>query len=143
MLVEMLRTKLTEAIKSKDEFAKNVLRTVIGESERSLVRSDENVLKVIHKLIEGNTEFRTKLKETGREADPKYVVLGRENEYMTSFLPRTMNVEEIVAVLAPVTEQIRATDIGPATGIAMKHLKGQPVQGRDVSEAVKRLKSGV
>jgi len=53
-------------------------------------------------------------------------------------------VEDIVSALAPVHAAIKAAgNEGQATGVAMKHLKssGATVNGKDVAEAVKRVRA--
>ena len=71
--------------------------------------------------------------------------LQQELDVLASLLPKALGLDEVVAALAPVAEAIRAaTGDGPATGIAMKHLKGAgvAVDGKLATEAVKRLRSG-
>jgi len=143
MLTDEIRQQMIAAMKAKDTVAKSVLQTALGEIQSIGARTgqaldDEEAAKVVRKLIKSNEET---LAATDR-ADVTQK-LERENEVLAALLPQTMSIEQIVAALEPVAAPIRAAaSDGPATGIAMKHLKssGAPVEGRDVAEAVKRLR---
>ena len=72
------------------------------------------------------------------------VSVTEEIAVLESFLPKTLSVDEIVAALAAVADPIKAAgNDGQATGVAMKHLKSTSalVNGKDVSEAVKKIRS--
>ena len=70
-------------------------------------------------------------------------MLRQEITVLESLLPKTLTEDEIVAALDPVAEAIKGAKAdGPATGIAMKHLKssGAAVDGKTVSGAVRRIR---
>jgi uncharacterized protein YqeY len=70
--------------------------------------------------------------------------LKREVQILTDLLPKLPTEDEIVALLAPVSDAIKAAgNDGQATGVAMKHLKSQniAVDGKTTTLAVKRLRS--
>src|SRR5262249_25424033 len=100
---------------------------------------------IIRKLIAGNDETRRELEGRGQTAHPSYERLARENAYLQTLLPRTLDRAAIRRELEPVAAELRAAKSdGQATGLAMKHLKqgGLAVQGEDVAAAVKELRAG-
>jgi uncharacterized protein YqeY len=142
MLVDELKKRITQAMKERDEVAKDVLRVALGEIQTQEHRvnkpaTEEEAVAIVRKLVKSNEE--TMAASTGERA----ATLKRETELLTSLLPQRMSVEAIAAALAPQEEAIRAAkNDGQATGIAMKHLKstGVPVDGTEVAEAVKRIR---
>jgi hypothetical protein len=71
--------------------------------------------------------------------------LARENAYLGTLLPKTLDRAAIRAELGPIAAELKeARNDGQATGLAMKHLrqKGLAVQGEDVAAAVKELRAG-
>src|SRR4029079_13438581 len=102
--------------------------------------TDEEAQAIVRKLIKSNHETLA-----SSEQDDQKRTLAQEITVLESLLPKTLGIDEIVAALAPVADQIKAAgNDGQATGVAMKHLKasGASVTGKEVSEAVKRLRSG-
>jgi uncharacterized protein YqeY len=143
-LIDTLRTKLTEARRSKAEVQRSVLTVVLGEVSTFEARSgkppgDEEVEKMIRKVILGNTETLGLLEKRG-ESNP---TLRQENAFLESLLPKTLTVAEVKEHLAEVLPAIRsAKNDGQATGAAMKHLKGKDLKvlGETVAAAVKELR---
>ena len=143
-LLQTIKQQVIEAMKAKDSLKKEVLRVAQGDIEMHHTRtgehmSDEEAQKVIRKLIKSNQET---IEHT---TDPAAVEkLTKEIAILEELLPRTLGVDEIVAALGPVESDIKAAgNDGQATGVAMKHLKpqGLAVEGKDVSEAVKQIRS--
>src|SRR5262249_42704198 len=121
---------------------RDVLRVAMGEVQaaenRGTTINDEETLKVVRKLIKSNSETLAVAEKAETKAK-----LEEENRVLESLLPKTLGVDAIFAALAPVAEEIKAAKSeGQATGVAMKHLKasGAVVGGKDVSEAVKRVR---
>ena len=144
MLADEIKKRMFDAMKRRDEVEKNILQVALGDIQTEAARSgdsvsDEQAGKIVRKIIKSNDESLAVVKdETARTK------LERENEILQSLLPQTLNVEQIAAALAPVADQIKsAGNDGQATGVAMKHLKadGQAVDGKDVAQAVKRIRS--
>jgi uncharacterized protein len=143
MLVDELKKRITQAMKERDEVAKDVLRVALGEIQTQEHRvnkaaTEEEAVAIVRKLVKSNEE--TMAASTGERA----ATLKRETELLTALLPQRMSVEQIAATLEPQREAIRAAkNDGQATGIAMKHLKstGTPVDGTEVAEAVKRIRA--
>jgi uncharacterized protein YqeY len=145
MLLDDIKAKMREAMKSGDVVAKEILRVAVGEITTEAARAgrkgdDEEAAAIVKKLIKSNEET---LASGGAPADEQ-VKLARENEVLAAFLPKSLDVAAIVAALAPVAEAIKAAgNDGQATGVAMKELKksGAVVNGKDVSAAVKQIRA--
>lgn len=144
MLYQEMRRRRTEALKTRDSVAKEVLNVALGEIETIAARTnreptDEDCLQVVRKLVKSNEETRAMTADDAGKA-----TLAREIEVLNTLLPKTLGVPEIVEALAPVADALRAAaNDGQATGIAMKHLKaaGASVDGKAVGAAVKQLRA--
>jgi uncharacterized protein YqeY len=145
-----LHAKLREAMKAKDDLAKDLLRVILGEVSTRRARagkepSEEEIHAIIRKVIAGNDETRKELAQRGQGAHEAYGRLARENAYLETLLPQTLDRAAIHKELEPVAAELRgAKNDGQATGMAMKHLKqkGLAVLGEDVAAAVKELRWG-
>lgn len=143
-LRETIKKQVIDAMKAKDTLTRDVLRVLQGDIEMHHTRTgehmtDEQAQKVVRKLIKSNQETLA-VKPDDAAAEK----LNKEIAILEALLPRTLSVEEIVAALAPVQDGIKAAgNDGQATGVAMKHLKpqGLQIEGKDVSAAVKRIRS--
>jgi uncharacterized protein len=143
MLLDEIKAQMFKAMKAGAIVEKEILRVAVGEITTEQARegrkgNDEESQAILRKLIKSNEESLAVSEDPDKRA-----VLEEEVRVLLSFLPKSLGVDEIVAALAPVVEAVRAagTD-GQATGVAMKHLKssGAVVGGKDVGEAVKRLR---
>ncbi len=140
MIVDTLKARITQAVKEKDEVARDVLRLAFAEVQTSEARNaralkDEEVVAILRKLVKSNEETLS----LGGE-DPK---LRHEIEVISSLLPKSLSGEQIVAALASQVDAIRAAkNDGQAMGVAMKHLKssGATVEATDVTAAVKQIR---
>jgi uncharacterized protein YqeY len=145
-----LHAKLTEAMKAKDDLARDLLRVVLGEVSTRRARTgkeppEEEVQSIIRKVIAGNSETRLELERHGRTTHEAYERLARENAYLETLLPRTLDRTAIRKELEPVLDQLKtAKNDGQATGLAMKQLKqkGLAVQGDEVAAVVKDIRAG-
>lgn len=144
MILDTLKAQITQAMKAKDEVARDVLRLAASEVQKIEANSgkattDEDVVLVLRKLVKSNEETLA-LSSDGARAD----ALRREIEVLAALLPKTMSVDEIAAALAPVKDALLAAKSdGQATGVAMKHMKGTGAtfEGNDVAAAVKKLRA--
>ena len=144
MLKDEMKRRMLEAMKARRTVEKDVLRVALGEVQTVESRSgadvsDDEVGRILRKLIKSNEESLAATEDAARRA-----TLEEENAVLGSLLPRTLDVAEIVAALAPVREAILgAGGDGQATGVAMKHLKGAgaAVDGKDVSAAVRSMRA--
>lgn len=147
-LLETLHTKLTEARRSRQTLQMNVLQVLLGDASMIEARtgkkaSDDEIEKMIRKLVVGNTETLELLKQKGMTGNPDCAKCTEENAFLATLLPQSMSVAEIKSALAEVADAIKAAkNDGQATGAAMKHLKSKnlKVQGEDVSAAVRQLR---
>jgi uncharacterized protein len=143
MLVDELKKRITQAMKDRDEVAKDVLRVALGEIQTQEHRAnksmgDEEAAAVVRKLVKSNEET------LGMSTGDRATTLRREIELLSALLPKRMTIDEIATALEPQREAIRAAkNDGQATGLAMKHLKGTgaAVDGTDAAEAVKRIRA--
>lgn len=143
MLLETLKARITQAVKEKDNVARDILRLAFGEVQTSEARNgraleDGEVAAVLKKLVKSNEETLALAGEGDRAA-----TLRRENEVLASLLPKTLSPEQIVEALAAQADAIKAAKSdGQAMGVAMKHMKstGAAVEAADVTAAVKRIR---
>lgn len=144
MLLEEIKAQMFKAMKAGSLVEKEILRVAVGEITTDRARegrkgSEEETQAILRRLIKSNEESLAVSDDAEKRA-----VLEQEVRVLSAFLPNSLGVDEIVTALAPVAEAVRAAgNDGQATGVAMKHLKssGASVGGKDVTEAVKRLRS--
>ena len=143
MLIDDIKRRIAQAMKAGDTVEKEVLRVALGEIQTADARGasggDEASAAVLRKLVKSNQETLA----LAHDDDTKSALL-REIAVLESLLPKTPGVEELVAALAASRDAIRAAaNDGAATGVAMKALKaaGVAASGKDVAEAVKRLRA--
>ena len=145
MLTEEIKRQMFAAMKAGDNIKKEILRVARGEIDRfestaGVTADDDQVEKILRKLVKSNEET---LAVAHTQADRE--TLSLEIEILQALLPQTLGVDELVALLAPVADLVKAAGSdGQATGVAMKHVKanGLPAQGNTVASAVKRLRGG-
>jgi len=140
MLIDDIKAAMFAAMKAGNTVEKELLRTAIGEATATGEKPDDaQMTALLRKFVKGNEETRAATTDAATQAR-----LSQELEILKRFLPQTLSVEQIKAALEPVLDAIRsASGEGPATGIAVKHLKsvGALVEGKDVSIAVKALRA--
>ena len=135
MLADEIKARMFAAMKAKNTVEKEILRVALGEIQTAEARSekalgDEGAAAILKKLVKSNQES---LQASSDEEQKR--VLTQEIEILQTLLPKT---------LGAVADAIRGAKAdGPATGIAMKHLKqsGALVDGKDVALAVKQIRS--
>ena len=141
MLADEIKRRMVAAMKAKQTIEKEILRVALGEiTSRGGDATDEMVVATLKKLVKSNEESLAVVTDPAQRQ-----VLEREIEVLKDLLPQGLSLDELVVALAPLHETIKgAKGDGPATGIAMKHVKTQalPVDGKDVAEAVRRIRSG-
>lgn len=144
MLLDEIKRQMMAAMKAHDTVTKEILRVALGELSMAVERAggtlgDEAVQGILRKLVKSNQDT------LGLTVDPaQQEVLRKEITVLEALLPKTLGADDIVALLAPVRDAVRAAaNDGQATGVAMKHLKttGAVVQGKDVGEAVRAIRA--
>lgn len=146
MLVDQIKARMFQAMKAGATVEKEILRVAMGEITTDAARSgkkgdDEEASAILRKLIKSNEESLAAVAPNDAQA----AVLKQEIDVLASFLPKSLDVDAICALLAPALGAIQAAgNDGQATGVAMKELKksGAVVNGKDVSAAVKKLRGG-
>jgi uncharacterized protein YqeY len=142
-IIDDLKTRKTEALRAKDEVAKNIYSLAYSELQLASARSgkpatDDEAIAILKKLVKSNEDTLAVATDAAqREA------LTREIALLSALLPQTLGVPEVVAALAPVVDAIKAAgNDGQATGVAMKHLKstGASVDGKTAAAAVKQIR---
>ena len=144
MLLDTIKAQMFKAMKAGNIIEKEILRVAVGEITTDRVRegrtgSDDEAQAILRKLMKSNDESIAASDDAAKKA-----VLEEENRILSAFLPKSLDVDGIVSALAPVADAVKAAGSdGQATGVAMKHLKstGAVVQGKDVAQAVQRLRS--
>ncbi|MEM9020829.1 MAG: GatB/YqeY domain-containing protein [Planctomycetota bacterium] len=143
-MIADIRAQMLQAMRDKDLPRRDILRVLLGDLETAETRkgsaiSDEECLQIVRKLVKSNDEtLATNPDQATRDK------LTGENKILAELLPKTLSVEDIVGALGDHADAIRAAgNDGQATGIAMRQLKqsGASVQGKDVSEAVRIIRS--
>jgi uncharacterized protein YqeY len=142
MLVDDIRARIAQAVKDKNDVARDVLRLALGEVQTAEARAnralrDEETLAIVRKLVKSNEET------LALSAEAQAATLRKENEVLSALLPKTLGVPALVEALASQREAILAArNDGQATGLAMKYLKTTDAafDGGDVSAAVKAIR---
>lgn len=143
-LIQDVRAQMLQAMRDKDLPRRDILRVLLGDLETTETRkgsaiTDEECQQIVRKLMKSNDETMA-----AKSDEPTRAKLSHENEILAALLPQSLGVEQIVGALSDHADEIRgAGNDGQATGIAMRHLKqtGAAVQGKDVSEAVRIIRS--
>jgi uncharacterized protein YqeY len=144
MLLDEIKARMFQAMKAGKAIEREILRVAVGEITTDRARegrkgSEDETLAILKKLVKSNEESLALVEDAQRKAE-----LEEEIAVLSAFLPKSLGVDEIVLALAPVRDAVKnAANDGQATGVAMKHLKAQGlgVSGKDVADAVKRLRS--
>jgi uncharacterized protein len=142
-LLDQIKARMFAAMKSGNVTEKEILKVAMGEITTEAARvgrkgDDDEALAILKKLVKSNEETIEASQDETQKAQ-----LRAEIEVLKTFLPKSLELPEIVAALAPVTDAVKAAgNDGQATGVAMKHLKslGAVVNGKDVSAAVRQLR---
>lgn len=144
MLLDEIKRQMMAAMKAHDTTTKEILRVAVGELTMAAERAggaqgDELAQGILRKLVKSNQDTLALTTDAAQQD-----VLRKEIAVLEALLPKSLDVDGIVALLEPVRDAIRAAgNDGQATGVAMKHLKttGAVVQGKDVGDAVRRVRA--
>jgi len=124
-LLEILKNDLKGAMKEKNEAAKDALRVAIGELGRSDKKehTDDDVVRVLKKLIKSERELLDKKGET----DSEFIRI------IESYLPKMASDEEIGAWIAENVDFSKYKNKMQAMGEIMKHF-GPGADGNTVKK---------
>lgn len=144
MLADTIKERIKTAMRQGHTLERDLLRVALGELQTVAARTgkdldDTESQQIVRKLIKSNRETLDAASDAAVQQK-----LRDEIAILESLLPRTLDVDQIIAALEPVADQVRAANNdGQATGVAMKHLKsaGAAVEGKDVAAAVKQLRA--
>lgn len=145
-ILQTLKNKITEVVKSGDSFARDIYKLALGEIQSADGRGekidDEKCIKIINKLIKSNNETIL-LSPNHDNVKPLTVQIA----LLSSLLPQVLSLDEIEAFFlnsnGPEFEQIQeAKSEGQAIGIAMKAVKLAKlnVNNQDVTVIVKKIR---
>jgi hypothetical protein len=150
MLTEIVKQKHTEARRSGDKISLSVLSVLLGEIQniqfakgRTTDVTDEEVIKIVKKIMEGNSETLLGMMcEDGDEYKFSSVVVEKENQILSGLLPSMATQEQIRGLLESQIEAIKAAkNSGQARGVAIKYLRTLNVfaESKDVIEVVEAM----
>ncbi len=129
-IAQRMRAGLKDAMKAKDPVRLGFLRYWIAQltlatgAELDDVAAVKKMAGVLKEAKTGVTTFTAE-----------------EIALLEEWVPRSLDIEAIRGLLAPVADQIKAAPKdGMAMGVAMKALAGQPVDGGDVRAVVSELR---
>jgi len=145
-LSEQIDADLITAMKARNEVAKLTIRGIKKEMIEARTApgatgelSDDEILKIIVKLLKQRKDSATIYQEQNRE-DLAVTELA-EAAVLESYLPKQLTAEELDAVIKAIIAQTGAQgtkDMGKVMGVASKQLASK-ADGRVISETVKRL----
>jgi uncharacterized protein YqeY len=130
-LQEQLKKELMAAIKSKDESKKDAIRVVMGELGRSEKKElpDDDVIKIIKKLIKSEKEVLEKSGET--EASPFIV-------HIEKYLPQMASDDDVLAWIKENVDFSQFKNKMQAMGMIMKHF-GSSADGNRVKKILQEV----
>jgi uncharacterized protein YqeY len=147
-LESKIKEEITTAIKEGFQIKRNLLRTVVGETQRlpgiprDQIDSDNRYVKVMKKIVETNTETLSLL----QEGDLKVPVLASEIEILNNLLPAEITSDDVLSFIqgnaSCLDQVVHAKSNGQAVGIVIKAMKssGKTVSGETVSKIIQRLR---
>lgn len=145
-LQEQLKTDMKDAMKAKDVFKRDALRFLLSalkqiEVDERRELSDEDVQKVLQKLLKQRHDAAEQFKDAGRDDLVEKEV--REATLLQTYLPAQLSDDELQAIVQEVIAKVGATtmqDIGKVMGMAMKASEGK-ADGKRINAVAKALLS--
>ncbi len=129
-IARQMRDALKDSMKARDTLRTSVLRYWIAQLTLGTgdEMSDSDAIKKMRGVL--------KEAKTGQTTwTPEEVAI------ISEWVPASLGPDQIAALLAPVTDAIRAAPKeGMAIGLAMKAIGGQPVDSDDVRAAVASIR---
>jgi uncharacterized protein YqeY len=130
-LQQQIKKDLSVAIKERDEDKKNTLRVVLGEFGRLDKKelSDDEVVKILKKLIKSEREVLEQKKET---ADSAFIGI------VENYLPKMASEAQISSWIRENVEFSQFKNKMQAMGVIMKHF-GATADGNVVKEILQKM----
>lgn len=147
-LEERASQALMEAMKSKDEATKRTVRSI--KAAIGVLKTDGSGLEITPErefaLLQKMVKQRNDSLEIFRAQNREDLAKPEEEELaiLKKFMPEMLEGAELDAAVAAIIAETGATspkDMGKVMGVASKALAGK-AEGRNISEAVKRLLAG-
>lgn len=137
-LLTQLQSDMKQAMRDRDTEKLGVIRFLISEIKNKSIDSgevsEEQIHAIIKKQIKQIQESVTELEKAQRSE-----LIAEENakkEILSSYLPKQMDEEEIVKIVAEVKEESGETHFGKLTGLVMKRVAGK-ADGATVSRIIR------
>jgi len=128
MISDKIQQMIKEAMLSKNDFSKTLLRTLKGEIEREQNKDyntplDETAkISVVRKMIKNNQIVLSYLKDEDDKTKDKISVLQAEIKILEGFLPSSMSKEELNTFVLS-NNLVLPKHEGQAVGFLMKEIK--------------------
>lgn len=147
-MIDTLRQRILAATKARNTFERDLFKVVLGDLQSAQALQadpldEKQAQQIVRKMAKSTEETIAGYETRGDAAGLEKA--RAELTVLKSLLPQTLSAAEIAARLEAVADAVRAApNDGAATGVAMKHLKGQGavVDGKDVAQAVRDLRAG-
>ena len=146
MLLDDIKQAKIQAMKNKDSERRDILGVVIGTVQQGNDSSDDAVIRVCQKIIKGNNETLTALRDSGLSDSERSKQLVSENSIIESYLPVSWTEEEVRSLIALNQLDINgASSDGAAIGIDTKSLRETskaPFDGKMIRDIVSSIRGG-
>ncbi len=130
-LQKQIKKDLTDAIKAQDAAKKDTIRVIMGEFGRIDKKelSDDDVIKIIKKLIKSEREL---LENKGETSDSEFIKISE------SYLPALASEEDVLTWIKENIEFSQFKNKMQAMGPIMKHF-GAAADGNIVKKILQKL----
>jgi len=143
-LYQKIKDDVKEAMRNKDAFKRDTLRTLTAAIKQQEVDTreeptDASIETLIQKLIKQRDEAAGQYKDAGRE--DLYEKETGEIEVLKAYLPKQLDDAELEAVVKELVAEVGAEgpkDMGKVMGAAKSKI-GTSADGKRVSECVKAV----
>lgn len=147
-LYKKIKDDVKEAMKNKDAFKRDTLRTLTAAIKQQEVDNREEVTDamvetLIQRLIKQRDEAAAQYKDAGR--DDLYEKESGEIEVLKAYLPKQLDDAELEAIIKEIVAEVGAEgpkDMGKVMGSAKGKI-GTKADGKRVSECVKAVLSSL
>lgn len=163
-----LKEQVKDAMVVKDTVRRDLFRCVLNEAQMAAMKNgkdltDDQVYKLmkiivnnnnktLHGYTDENGDFKPGIDQrivnaTGADleaCETQRTKLNTENDLLNALIPKTLTLDEVRAMLAPVADAIKAAaGDKPAMGVAMPIFKkgGHIVESSDVAAVVQEIRA--